>query len=181
MGKSVDKVMVTFQKANIALFLFMFVFNKNVCSSSEDWSGKFQDTTFGGYLYICLSEVTEADMTVKTVGQAMFSRLGYMRGDITGDVWNGEYYMAGLEARHGTFNFTLATDGLSYSGVFAESIGYSFGMSGNKTSIPGYVPKDTDCFKTDSTLLTEDTLFYNYTSNAVATNIARYLPAPMFV
>jgi hypothetical protein len=107
----------------------------------------------------------------------VFSKFGYMRGTVVGDNWQGEFFLAGLEARRGSFNFTLSEDGMAYSGDFAEAVGYSFGMSGSKVSGVGSVPKDTDCFKSDAVLLTKDvqnTAPYSYTSNAIATNIARY-------
>jgi len=121
-----------------------------------------------------VSDVTESDSTVTKVGQGVVSMFGYLRGDISGDTWQGEYFMAGLEARHGTFSFTLASDGLSYSGSFTESVGFSYGMAGDKLSSVGVVPKDTDCFKTDDVLLMKSALNteYQYTSNALATNIA---------
>lgn len=144
-------------------------------TAASYWSGKFEDTTFGGSLFVCVSEVTEADTTVSTIGQGMLSKFGYLRGQIRGDEWTGNYYLAGIEARHGTFSLSLAGDGLSYSGLFSESVGYSYAMGGNKLST--VVPKDTDCFKTDASLLTQSArlTLYSYTSNAIATNIARYV------
>jgi hypothetical protein len=150
-----------------------------VVSDTTNWSGEFQDGTFGGSLFVCLSEVAESDTTVSTVAQGVFSKFGYMRGPVEGDVWMGEFFMAGIEARHGTFNLTLGGGGGSYSGVFSEAVGYSYGMSGDKVSTGGYVPADTDCFKSDPALLTQEAINttspFSYTSNAIATNIARYL------
>lgn len=159
-------------KATLKLFLFWNVYT----IAHSTWSGEFRDTTFGGSLFVCLSEVIEADTSVSTIGQGVFSRFGYMRGPVLGNTWMGDYFMAGLEARHGTFNFTLVNDGLAYTGDFSESVGHiSYGMSGIKLSAVGYLPANTDCFKSDDGLLTLEAAGneYSFTGNAVATNIAR--------
>jgi hypothetical protein len=146
------------------------------CSSSFStaaWTGEYQDNTFGGSLYVCLSEVTEVDSSITTVAQGVFSKFGYLRGEVTGNEWQGEFFMAGIEARHGSFSFTLAADGMSYSGMFTESAGFSYSMGGDLVSSLGAVPKDTDCFKSDEYLLMKNVAPYSYTSNAIATNIAR--------
>lgn len=107
----------------MALFLLLIFccLNKalHVCavhsSASSDWSGEYQDTTFGGSLFVCISYVTESDTTTTIIGQGVFSQFGYMRGEVMGNQWVGEFFMAGLESRHGTFNFTLDDEyGTSY-------------------------------------------------------------------
>lgn len=93
---------------------FSLIVGLQLAVGSADWSGEYQDNTFGGLLSVCLSDVTESDSGTTTVGQGMFSRFGYMRGVVSGNQWEGEFFMAGLEARRGSFNFTLNDNGMSY-------------------------------------------------------------------
>ena len=132
------------------------------------WSGEYEDRVFGGSLFVCTTDMSSSG---STIAQGVFSQFGYMRGEVVGNRWEGMFYMAGLEARHGSFNLSLASSDELFSGNFVDSAGFSFHMEGNKLS--SGVPKDTDCFKSDENLLTlegSDSL-YTLTSKALALNI----------
>ena len=91
------------------------ILSYSICTAaSSDWSGEYQDNTFGGSLFVCTTSVTESDATTTIIGQGVFSQFGYLRGEVVGNQWEGEFFMAGLEARRGSFNFSLDDSGASY-------------------------------------------------------------------
>jgi hypothetical protein len=77
--------------------------------------------------------------------------IAYLRGQISGQTWSGNYYFAGMESKMGEFEFLLASNGNTYTiQKFMDSSvkgSYGYGMSGSKMLAD--TPNEKDCFKTD--------------------------------
>ncbi|RYG63319.1 hypothetical protein EON64_16170 [archaeon] len=131
-------------------------------AAPTDWVGTYTEPTYGGNLVVCVSTITSgSDQTY--YGQALLSSVGYLRGTIAGNVWTGQYVLAGVEAIKGDFTLVLDTSGATatYSGNYTQagsSIVYS--AAGSQTS--SSTPSDLDCFRVDDSLLT-DTSTYDFT------------------
>lgn len=106
-----------------------------------DWVGMYTESMYGEGLNVCVDEV-DGDY----VGQGLLSSLGYMRGYIQGNVWAGDYWLAGYEGRMGTFYLDLDVVGSTYSGYFTENPGQNITSSGTRTS--SSMPDDIECFRT---------------------------------
>jgi len=121
-----------------------------VCSfasaAETDWNGVFNDAIWGGSINVCVSNTNS-----KFYGQATFSDLGYMVGEIdSNDVWSGNFFIQGYDAQQGTFSFTLV------SGSFTGTWQYkgqqdSIDTSGSQTS--SVEPKADVCFKVDDNFI----------------------------
>jgi hypothetical protein len=116
-----------------------------------DWVGTWNDPIYGGNFDICVSTVNGV-----SYGQAAFSKLGYMRGVInqTTDVWAGSYYLAGFEARTGTFSLSLTAGTPStFTGAFTVAPGDMMSYDASSTQSSTGTPSDVECLKTDDYLL----------------------------
>ena len=82
-----------------------------------DWVGSYNDPIYGGYIRVCVSDVNSV-----FYGQGVFSELGYMRGTIDPSTlsWTGNFWTAGIEEKHGSFNLTLASTLNHFNGSFSE-------------------------------------------------------------
>lgn len=57
-------------------------------------------------------------------------------------------------------------------------------MGGNRVSEEGFVPEDTDCFRSDAVLLTKKALSgmpYNYTSNSISIKVGRSVNVVIYI
>lgn len=128
-----------------------------VHAAPMDWEGSFTDSIYGGQTRVC---VDQSSSTSKYYAQALFSDLGYMRGEVSAsDVWTGAYYMAGEEARRGTFSLalTVGTPSSSFTGTFTENSGATYSVA--ETKVDSSVPENIDCFRTDLDLVTNADTF----------------------
>jgi hypothetical protein len=121
-----------------------------VNAAVSDWVGTWNDPIYGGNFDICVSTVNGV-----SYGQAVFSKLGYMRGAIdVNDVWVGIYYLAGFEARTGTFSLSLTTGTPStFTGVFNLAPGNTMSYDVSSAQTSAGTPSDVECMKTDNSLL----------------------------
>jgi len=120
------------------------------------------DSVYGGSLRVCVTQIGDS-----YYGQAKFSEIGYMRGEISDDsTWTGEYWLAGREGRYGTFTLTVIDIGAdkAYTGEFSDSPGIVYSMYGNRSSSDE--PEDIDCFKADDDML-ESSISFDYTGRWV--------------
>lgn len=142
-------------KARIAVCLTLW------CSllpgSLSAWTGEYEDPIYGGSIFVCESTVDS-----QTYAQATFSRLGYMRGEVSGDEFSGEFWLQGWESIQGTFSLVLS--GSSYSGSFTQQPGITYNISGSKIS--SSEPSDLECQRSDDYLLTS-TEYYSSTGSYV--------------
>lgn len=147
-----------------------------VMSSPADWEGTFNDPVYGGNFKVCVTYSSEFDTYY---AQGKFSDVGYIRGTVDAfDQWTGEYWMAGREGKHGSFNFSLTDPGggnpLEYSGYFNEMPGYMYSFSGEKSS--SSTPSDLECFRSDLSLLTSSSRF-DFTGLWTVNGATRYMYA----
>ena len=83
---------------------------------------------------------------------ASFSGFGYMIGTIDGsDVWTGDFYLPGFEARRDTFELTLS--GSTFSGSFTEAPGTMITYDITSTQSDTAAPSDLLCLRTDDEYL----------------------------
>ena len=108
--------------------------------------GSYPDNFYGGEYKICVTEHNGV-----YYGQALHSKVGYMRGTIDSgtNVWTGNYFLAGIEGRRGTFSFSLSTD--TFTGTFTENSGAVETVTGTRTS--STEPTDLECFRAEPELL----------------------------
>lgn len=146
--------------------IFLISLLYHVVAMSE-WTGKWTDNTFGGSVYVCVSQ-----LLYTTNAQGMFSNIGYMRGSITEDnMWTGQYWMAGIESRRGQFQLMLNSSKESFDGIFTDSTGYNFKMNGYRQSGPDVSPSDIDCFRTSDDLLIDTSVPFNFSGTVYAVNV----------
>lgn len=113
------------------------------------WEGHFSAPWYGGGLSVCLSHL----MNGQTIGQGVFSSLGYMRGQVVDNVWNGTYYLGGIEGRHGMFVLEQSPNG-SFIGNFTQMDGvnhFTFPIGGDQ--MDDVTPNELECFKADDNYL----------------------------
>jgi len=113
------------------------------------WEGSYSDNLFGGSLEVCVSTLQGG----ANIGQGVISNVGFLIGNVEGNVWQGEYTLAGIESRAGSF--FLIRDSSGYSGNFTD---FSVGSTrsallavGVKTS--DVTPDDAACFRIDDEVL----------------------------
>lgn len=120
-----------------------------VGAAPMDWVGKYTEPLFGEGLNVCVDLVGG-----EYHGQGLLSSLGYMRGKIVGNVWTGDYWLAGFEGRMGHFRLALGGGLASYDGYLTENPGrQNMTTSGTRTS--SSMPTDMECFRTDSEYLVD--------------------------
>lgn len=138
----------------IMLPVMLLALQKSVSNAaSMDWVGKYTDALYGEGLSVCVDTISSD----RYIGQGLLSSLGYMRGEIVGDVWAGEYWLAGFEARMGTFRLALSAGGDEYSGYFTEKPGQNITASGSRTNAS--MPEDLECYRTDAEYLEDGVSF----------------------
>jgi hypothetical protein len=118
----------------------------------SDWTGTYPDSLFGGDFKVCVTLYNGV-----YYGQALFSQVGYMRGtiNVSTNVWTGNWYMAGVEGRRGTFSFSLAAD--TMTGTFTESNGAQETIISARSS--STEPSSLECFRADPEYLDFSTSF----------------------
>ena len=114
-----------------------------------DFVGTFNDPIYGANIDVCVTLLT----TGEYIGQALFSEVGYMRGEIntTTNVWAGNYWTAGEEVKQGTYSLTYTSGTSMMSGSFTELPGITYTFSSTKSNTA--TPSDLACFKTDADYL----------------------------
>jgi hypothetical protein len=149
--------------------LILLVFACPLLSAISDWTGQWTDNTYGGSVFICVSELTDI-----TIAQGVFSNVGYMRGEINdANLWTGYFWMAGIESRRGSFELALNNSEASFYGLFTDSTGYDYKMSGIRLSGPELTPSDVECFRTSDDLLVPSLLSapFNFSGTIHAANV----------
>lgn len=133
---------------SVTLLLLGFGFSN---AAPTDWNGKFTDSMYGGNLAICTSLIGSV-----YYGQGVISNIGIVRGTISGNVFTGEFYLAGQEAKRGTFSLTLNADvSTGYTGTFSEEpnpAAITIAVTGSR--VTNTAPSEVECMKVDNSMLT---------------------------
>eukprot|EP01031_Cornospumella_fuschlensis_P026287 gene26287-31754_t len=138
------------------LIAFYAVFT---AAAPADWVGTYTEPIYGGNLAVCVSTITDSTSGTTTYyGQAVMSSVGYLRGTIAGNVWTGQYVLAGAEAINGDFVLVLDPTTSTYSGNYTQA-GSSIVATATGTQTSASTPSDLECFKVDDDLLTQTTFF----------------------
>jgi hypothetical protein len=146
----------------VALFsLLALTATRTVYAAESDWNGVFQDPVLNSVMYVCASNLATTNAYGTQAGwyaQATVGWTMYMRGNIVGNVWSGNYYMAGKGARRGTFEYTLTSDSsgeyftvTSFTDSQGGNVPLTFPGSFQKTN--GDTPEKQFCFETDLSYL----------------------------
>ncbi|RYH05813.1 hypothetical protein EON65_43730 [archaeon] len=144
----------------IFVSFLVILFISCALAAPSDWVGTFTEPIYGGSLAVCLSTITDGSSTTY-YGQALMSEVGYLRGTIVGNVWIGQYVLAGIEAIYGDFTLVLDSTGATYTGNYTQA-GSNIVFSASGTQTSASVPSDLECFKVDDSLLTSSS-FYDLT------------------
>lgn len=115
-----------------------------------DWQGTYNDPIYGGNISVCVSLANSV-----YYGQALFSKVGYMRGTINPAtfLWTGVFFIAGIETKQGTFSLQLSSGATTMmAGSFTENPTVTYSMSSSRLS--AQVPSDLECFRADNSMLT---------------------------
>jgi len=157
--------LLTMSKFLVALFsLLALTATRTVYAAESDWNGVFKDPIFSfsgcnensgttvatndcSQMFVCASQNSDGIW----YGQARMGNIAYLRGTISGQIWTGNYYFAGMESKMGVFSFKLSSDGNSYTieNFMDSSVKGSYGTDMSGTKLSSTPPNEKDCFKTD--------------------------------
>lgn len=142
-------------------------------AATVGWSGEYSDE-YGGSAFFCVDNSDNV--------QGMFSSIGMISGKVdvadalhmTGEIWEPNPAPNANTVFHGTFDLTLAADGLSFTGAWvnvddATETGVWSGTNMNtNVSMTNEMPSAIECFAHSSTTSSETD--GHYTGDAIMPN-----------
>jgi hypothetical protein len=136
-------------------------------ASPTDWTGTYPDSLYGGNYAVCVTLQGGV-----YYGQALFSEVGYMRGTIdpSNNEWTGNWYMAGIESRRGTFVFSLSSN--TMTGTFTEPNGAQETVTSTRSS--STEPSPLQCFRADPEFL-DGTGSFSFAGDWLVGSVDRYV------